>query len=246
MQLIDTIVDRDQVEEFLGVDVPLDLSKVGDTANAGKIAKRQELEEQIAVVNEQLEELADKVTTKRQALKELPPNESMPNVDGRQTKIKQELGPLDIYDLIPEREPGLQITRAVISKTGGGCLILAPFIITEEMCAGHMPGFPILPLAEAGRTLAQVGAILVAYTVKFIEGREGRFTPLVYKVGEIISGQQGFLVPGDKVCLVAQARKLRGPIYAVQAHGYLGDKHIFSMPKIHYFISQDQRLWGEV
>lgn len=245
MQLIDTVVDRDQVEKFLGVEVPLDLSKVSDTVNTGKIAKRQELEEQIAVVNEQLEELADKVAT-RQALKEPPPNESMPGVDGRQTKIKQELGPLDIYDLIPEREPGLQIRRAVISETGGDCLILAPFIITEEMCAGHMPGFPILPLAEAGRTLAQVGAILVAYRVRFVEGRESRFTPLVYKVGEIISGQQGFLVPGDKVCLVAQARKLRGPLYAVQAHGYLGDKHIFSMPKIHYFISQDQRLWGEV
>lgn len=245
MQLIDTIVDRDQVEEFLGVDVPLDLSKVGDTSNAGKIAKRQELEEQIAVVNEQLEELAGKVATS-QALKELPPTESMPRIDGRQTKIKHELGRPDIYDLIPEREPGLQITRAVVSETGEDCLILAPFIITEEMCAGHMPGFPILPLAEAGRTLAQIGAILVAYTVRYVEGRESRFTPLVYKVGEIISGQQGFLVPGDKVCLVARARKLRGPIYAVQAHGYLGDKHIFSMPKIHYFISQDQRLWGEV
>lgn len=245
MKLIDTIADRDQVEQFLGVDIPLDLSKVGDAANAGKIAKRQELEEQIAVVNEQLEALAGKVATS-QALKQLPPTESRPGVDDRQTKIKQELDRLDIYDLMPEREPGLRITRAVISGTGGDCLILAPLIITEEMCAGHMPGFPILPLAEAGRTLAQVGAILVAYTVRSIEGREGRFTPLVYKVGEIISGQQGFLVPGDKICLVAQARKLRGPLYAVQAHGYIGDKHIFSMPKIHYFISQDQRLWGEV
>lgn len=244
MKLINTVVDRDQIEQFLGVDIPLDFSKIGDTTNSGKIAKRQELEEQIAVVNEQLEELAGKVATKRQ-MKKQPSTESMPSVDGRH-KIKQELGPQEIYDLIPEREPGLRITRAVISEAGGDCMILAPFIITEELCAGHMPGFPILPLAEAGRTLAQVGAILVAYTVRSIEGREGLFTPLVYKVGEIISGQQGFLVPGDKVCLVAQARKLRGPLYFVQAHGYLGDKHIFSMPKIHYFISQDRRLWGEV
>lgn len=241
MHLADTIVDRDQIEQFLGVHVPLDMSQI-DNVNPDKIAKRQELESQIADVNEQLEALAGKVT-KRQASR--LPTESLSSPDRKLSQIKQELGQLDIYDLIPEREPGLRINRAVIYKIGEDCLILAPFIITEEMCAGHMPGFPILPLAEAGRTLAQVGAILVAYTVKFIEGRENRFTPLVYKVGEIISGQQGFLYPKDRICLVAQARKARGPLYFVQAHGYLGDKHIFSMPKIHYFISQDRRLWGE-
>jgi len=219
MKLIDSVVERDQIGKFLDVYVPLDISHLGAT-DAGKAAIRQELEE-------------------------LPPIEERSSLSDRQTKIKQELGQSEIYKLIPEREPGLRITRAVITEVEEDYLILAPFIITEEMCAGHMPGFPILPLAEAGRTLAQVGAVLVAYIVKNLEGREGHFTPLVYKVGEITSGQKGFLSPKDKVCLVAQAHKVRGPIYLVQAHGYLGNEHIFSMPKIHYFITQDSRLWGQ-
>lgn len=242
MKLVDTVVDRDQIEKFLDVCVPLNISHISD-ANTGKLAKRQELEEQIANVNGKLEELANQLA-KRQAF-EMTPSERMPIVDGRQTKIKQELGQQDIHNLIPEREPGLYIQRAVISEIEEDCLIFAPLVITEEMCAGHMPGFPILPLAEAARALGQVGAILVAYTVKFIEGREGRFTPLAYKVGEVLSGQQGFLSPKDRICLVAKARKLRGPLYFVEAHGYLGEKHVFSIPKIHYFLSQDRQLWGE-
>lgn len=218
LQVINSVVERDQIERFLEVYVPLNFSAM-DQTNKEKIAKRQEIELRSST-------------------------ENAPAIEARATQVKQELGSQDIYQLIPEREPGLRITRAVICETDGNLQILAPFSITEEMCAGHMPGFPMLPLAEAGRTLAQVGAILVAYTVRNIEQREGLFTPLVYKVGEIISGQQGFLFPKDKICLVAQAHKLRGPLYFVQAHGYLGEKHIFSMPKIHYFISQDQRLWG--
>lgn len=212
--MINSVVERDQIERFLEVYVPLNFSAM-DQTNREKMAKRQEIE-----------------------------RHSSTQSASAATQVKQELGSQDIYQLIPEREPGLRITRAVICETGGDLQILAPFFITEEMCAGHMPGFPMLPLAEAGRTLAQVGAILVAYTVRSVEQREGLFTPLVYKVGEIISGQQGFLFPKDKICLVAQAHKLRGPLYLVQAHGYLGEKHIFSMPKIHYFISPDQRLWG--
>lgn len=217
--MINSVVERDQIERFLDVHVPLNFSSV-DQTNRVKMTKRQDIET-----------LPSAAT-------------ALASVEDRPNQVRQELSLQDIYQLIPEREPGLRISRAVICEIAGKIQILAPFSITEEMCAGHMPGFPILPLAEAGRTLAQVGAILVAYTVRNIEGKEGCFTPLVYKVGEIISGQQGFLVPNDKVCLVAQAQKLRGPLYFVQAHGYLGEKHIFSMPKIHYFISHDQRLWG--
>jgi len=214
---MNSVVERDQIERFLDVYVPLDFSAM-EQASREKMRKQQDIN--------------------------APTSTAGTPTGGQINQVRQELELQDIYKLIPEREPGLRISRAVICEIGGNIQILAPFAITEEMCAGHMPGFPILPLAEAGRTLAQVGAILVAYTVRNIEEKEGCFTPLVYKVGEIVSGQQGFLVPNDKVCLVAQAQKLRGPLYFVQAHGYLGEKHIFSMPKIHYFISQDQRLWG--
>lgn len=218
MQLVRSVLDRDHISSFLGVHVPINISEAYEVYPE-KLAQRQKLEN-IHNTNSESEYLAHEV------------------------KIEQELTEADIYRFTPERQPWLRINRAVICEIGGAHLILAPFLITEEMCEGHMPGFPILPLAEAGRALAQIGSILVGYLAKVHEQREGNLTPLVYKVGEIVSGQQGFLHPQEQLCIIAQGRKMKGPLYTVQAHGYLGDKHIFAMPKIHYFVSQDQRLWN--
>jgi 3-hydroxymyristoyl/3-hydroxydecanoyl-(acyl carrier protein) dehydratase len=218
MNPMSPVLDRDQVATFLDIHIPINISQAYDVY-PDKLAKRQQLEQ---------------IST---------PSTEAGFID-HPIQIEQQLTQLDIHNLTPEREPGLRIKRAVICAIGDIHLILAPLVITEEMCAGHMPGFPILPLAEAGRALAQVGSILIGYMAKVLEQRDGNLTPLVYKVGEIVSGQQGFLYPQDRICLIAQGKKMRGPLYAVQAHGYLGDQHIFSMPKIHYFVSQDNRLWN--
>ena len=162
----------------------------------------------------------------------------------RVSKYYRELNIEDIQNIYPEREPGLKILKAIVFEVANEHLILARFTVTHEMCAGHMPGYPILPLAEAGRALAQVGAILISYTVKHKEKREGNFTPLVYKVGELVSGQRGFLYPGDNILVVAKSKKLRGPLYSVEAQGYLKEDHIFSMPKIQYFVTEEQRFWN--
>ena len=160
--------------------------------------------------------------------------------------FQQRLFQEDIHQLLPERAPGLKISKALIGNYDNDMIIVAPFHITEETCAGHMPGFPFLPLAEAGRVLAQVGAILVGYYAKTVEMNTNLITPLVYKVGEVLSGQQGYLVPDQSVCIIAKIKKLKGPLYAVEAHGYLNKQHIFSMPKISYFLSEDAKLWGHL
>lgn len=218
MNLISPLLERDQISKFLGVHVPLNISEAYEV-HPEKLVRRQLLED------------IDSANTESQFL-------------AHEINIEQKLTEMDIYKLTPERKPGFKINRAIICEIGGTHLIIAPFLITEEMCAGHMPGFPILPLAEAGRALAQIGSILVGYLAKVHEQRAGNLTPLVYKVGEIISGQQGFLHPREQLCIVAQGEKMKGPLYKVQAHGYLGDNHIFSMPKIHYFVSQDNQLWN--
>ncbi|MCM1983885.1 hypothetical protein [Lyngbya confervoides] len=157
--------------------------------------------------------------------------------------LKQRLYLEDIHNLIPERAPGLRITKAAICEIEGSLSIIAPFYVSEVDCEGHMPGFPFLPLAEAGRVLAQAGAILVSYHAKVVENKSDWMTPLVYKVGEVLSGQQGYLFPNNTVCIIATIKKLRGPLYSTECHGYLDKKHIFSMPKIQYFLSDDSRLW---
>ncbi len=216
MTVADLSLPRSDISAFLGVDVPSNISHLS------KMEPRQVVQKSV-----------------RLSLVNSGSTSPIPYPQVRHLSREQ------IYDLYPEREPGLRINRAAICAQGSQHIIFAPFIVTERMCAGHMPGFPILPLAEAGRTLAQTGAILVAYWVRELEGRRGCFTPLVYKVGEIQSFQKGFLYPGDRICLVAQARKLRGPLYEVEAHGYLKDEHIFAMPLIQYFVAQDPKLWQQ-
>jgi 3-hydroxymyristoyl/3-hydroxydecanoyl-(acyl carrier protein) dehydratase len=211
--------EQDEISRFLNIQIPSHFSHVNKNDN--------------------------RAVEKRRLMEEISFAEFGENSESKCRNLIQKITQADIDQLTPERAPGFRIERAVIYEFQSEYYILSPFEVTEEMCAGHMPGFPILPLAEAGRILAQVGSILVGYTAKVVEEKAGLLTPLVYKVGEVISGQQGFLVPGDKICVLAKGKKLRGPLYFVEAHGYLGDQHIFSMPKIHYFLSQDSRLWGQ-
>jgi 3-hydroxymyristoyl/3-hydroxydecanoyl-(acyl carrier protein) dehydratase len=212
------LAETETISDFLEVQVPTHISHLSN-AFQDKIKEHSRLEE----------------------IK----NKEISQTHYSQSKIHEKISQKEIHSLYPEREPALRISKAVVCNVAEEHLILAPFTVTPEMCAGHMPGFPILPLAEAGRTLAQVGAILISYLIKHIEKREGYFTPLVYKVGELISGQKGFLHPGDQVFLIAKARKLRGPLYTVEAHGYLGEEHIFSMPQIQYFVSEEPSFWNQ-
>lgn len=218
MLVVDSIQETQNICQFLGVELPEDINEVLKKANTGN-SKSRRFKGNDIIANSWQENFLN---------------------------LRQRLYSEDIHNLIPERAPGLKISKAVICEIEEDFVILAPFHIAEETCAGHMPGFPFLPLAEAGRILAQAGAILVGYRAKTVENKAGLLTPLVYKVGEVLSDQQGYLVPGNTVCIIAKAKKLKGPLYAVQAHGYLNKKHIFSMPKIHYFISEDEKLWGGI
>jgi 3-hydroxymyristoyl/3-hydroxydecanoyl-(acyl carrier protein) dehydratase len=207
-----------EIANFLGVDIPSGFARIG-TDDGGRSLDRRSLK-----------------SFSQECSEQTAPG-SLPN-------IQRYLTLMDIHQLTPERAPGMVIERAVICNLEQEHLILSGFTVTEAMCAGHMPGFPILPLAEAGRILAQAGSILVGYSAQVLEGQSGYLTPLVYKVGEVVSGQQGYLFPGDALCVVAKLRKLRGPLYFVQAHAYQGNAHLFSMPKIYYFLSNEARLWG--
>ena len=208
--------------------------------------EQKSLEEFLEVaLPDQLESVLSQFQLSASRKQNFKKNQDSPTLSSSQSLVfHQRLFVEDIHQLIPERAPGLKIQKALIGSHNHDMLICAPFHITETACAGHMPGFPFLPLAEAGRVLAQVGAVLVGYYAKTVEHNTSLLTPLVYKVGEVLSGQQGYLVPNQSVCIIAKIKKLKGPLYAVEAQGYLEQELIFAMPKIHYFLSEDPKLWG--
>lgn len=172
------------------------------------------------------------------------PSSILSSVDGRQAEIECELEQTDIEKLIPERPPRLQVHQAVIYRIGEDRWAIAPFSVTADMCEGHFPSFPVLPLAEAGYALAQVAEVLAAYTARCLYEQEGPFTPVVMRVGKVSAEGKDFVVPGDMLSLVAQGRRARINAYQADTFGYLGQQRIFSMPEVLHLITNDPRLWG--
>jgi 3-hydroxyacyl-[acyl-carrier-protein] dehydratase len=173
------------------------------------------------------------------------PDEAFIGSSGIPAALETELAEDAIRALIPERPPGLYVTRAVIYRLGSELRIVAPFAVTAAMCDGHMPEFPVLPLAVAGRALAQLGAVLIAHLARSSMPTR-RPTPLVHKVGAVNSRHRNYLVPGTVLTLFAEGRQLRGPLFRAQTRGFLEEREIFTMTDVEYIVSDDPRLWGDI
>ena len=74
------------------------------------------------------------------------------------------LDSLEITSLLPEKPPTLMLTEAVIiahKSDRDDCVIVTRGQVPPELCKGHFPGFPIIPLAALGLLMSQAGALLL-------------------------------------------------------------------------------------
>ncbi|MEK7535441.1 MAG: hypothetical protein AAB590_00275 [Patescibacteria group bacterium] len=147
--------------------------------------------------------------------------------------IEAKLDGTAIRDLIPERGRALYAERAVIldGNEHPRCLVMVS--VTEEICEGHMPGAPILPLALGGWMLSQAGEILVAYTSR--QAGENGTVPIVYKVGAVQSKSRDFLIPGDCLILEAELVNQRLALREVNTTAWIaGGNQVVAMPDVLY------------
>ncbi len=115
------------------------------------------------------------------------------------------LNVLDIMAQIPHRYPFLLVDRVTDHVVGKHISGYKNVTSNEPFFQGHFPNNPIMPGVLIVEAMAQLGAILLAHMP---EG-QGKLT--------LFAGIDGVrfrrpVLPGDKLELYAELRKLRGPI----------------------------------
>ncbi|MBN1778850.1 MAG: hypothetical protein JW816_01345 [Candidatus Buchananbacteria bacterium] len=141
----------------------------------------------------------------------------------------------DIKKVLFNREPYLLIDRAVVfhQDVDGQTKnrIIGQLTITDQHCAGHYPGYPMLPFAIMGEIIGQVGAILLttSYWTEI-----GDAVPLVVEVTNLRSGNSGPIFPGDVLTVVAEVILMRGGFSILTATMIVRDETVITLDKVSF------------
>jgi 3-hydroxyacyl-[acyl-carrier-protein] dehydratase len=117
--------------------------------------------------------------------------------------MKAPFGRAEIESILPHRDPFLLIDE--VTELEPGRHVVARKRVTEEDCAGHFPGNPIMPGVKMVEALAQTGAVAVLSEKK----NRGRIA--------LFAGIDGvrfkrIVRPGDELTLECDLEATRGPV----------------------------------
>jgi 3-hydroxyacyl-[acyl-carrier-protein] dehydratase len=113
------------------------------------------------------------------------------------------LGRAEIEAIIPHRHPFLLVDEVL--ELVPGERVAARKTITEEDCAGHFPGNPIMPGVKMVEALAQCGAVAVLSQPE----NEGK---LVLFAGIDDVRFKRIVRPGEVLDLLCEVEAVRGPV----------------------------------
>jgi len=108
-----------------------------------------------------------------------------------------------IEAVLPHRDPMLLIDEVL--ELVEGERVVARKTVTEEDCAGHFPGNPIMPGVKMVEALAQAGAVAVLAE----EENRGR---LALFAGIDDTRFKRIVEPGDELELECTLEQVRGPV----------------------------------
>jgi 3-hydroxyacyl-[acyl-carrier-protein] dehydratase len=117
--------------------------------------------------------------------------------------VNAPFGKAEIEQILPHRDPFLLLDEVVELEPGSR--VVARKTVTDEDCAGHFPGNPIMPGVKMVEALAQAGAVAVLVQ----EENRGKLA-LFAGIDDVRFKR--VVRPGDELTLECSLEQVRGPI----------------------------------
>jgi 3-hydroxyacyl-[acyl-carrier-protein] dehydratase len=121
----------------------------------------------------------------------------------------------EIKELIPHREPFLLIDEIIALDPGKTCTAVKYITENEFWFQGHFPGYPVTPGVLMVEMMAQTGGVCIASMPEY-KGKLGLFA----KIDRAKFRRQ--VVPGDKLVLMVEVRKVRSNVAVCDAEAHVG------------------------
>jgi 3-hydroxyacyl-[acyl-carrier-protein] dehydratase len=117
--------------------------------------------------------------------------------------VNAPFGKTQIEEILPHRDPFLLLDEVLELEPGSR--VVARKVVTDEDCAGHFPGNPIMPGVKMVEALAQAGAVAVLVQ----EENRGKLA-LFAGIDDVRFKR--VVRPGEELMLECLLEQVRGPI----------------------------------